>query len=118
MFVGAESTAPDLGSFLSTVLFTDVVGSTEKQAALGDRRYQDLIEAHHAIVRDGLSRWQGAEWSTAGDGFYATFDGPARPIHCARVAAMGGPSGVLVSQTVKDLAAGSGLSFEDAGEHN
>jgi class 3 adenylate cyclase len=155
-FVGVELPAPELDTVLSTVLFTDVVGSTEKQAKLGDRRYRSLIEEHHAVVRDGLRRWRGHESDTAGDGFFATFDGPARGIRCAleieqrvrdlgievraglhtgecelidekiggltvsigaRVAALAGPSEVLVSQTVKDLVAGSGLTFEDAGEH-
>ncbi len=155
-FVGIEPAAPELDTILSTVLFTDVVGSTLKQAAMGDRRWKGVIEEHHAIVRDALGRWRGLESDTAGDGFYATFDGPARAIRCAmevaqrvvnlgieiragvhtgecemidskisgitvsigaRVAATAGPSEVLVSQTVKDLVAGSGLAFEDAGEH-
>ena len=155
-FVGISPAPPELDTILSTVLFTDVVGSTQKQAELGDRRYKGLIEQHHAIVRDALGRWRGAESDTAGDGFYATFDGPARAIRCAmevahrvidlgieiragvhtgecelidgkisgltvsigaRVAAKAGPSEVLISQTVKDLVAGSGLTFEDAGEH-
>jgi class 3 adenylate cyclase len=155
-FVGVEADAPELDTVLSTVLFTDIVGSTRKQAELGDHRYKDLLEHHHAIVRDGLRRWRGLESDTAGDGFYATFDGPARAIRCAlevgdrlrelgieiragvhtgecelidgkvggltvsigaRVAATAGASEVLVSQTVKDLVAGSGLTFEDAGEH-
>ncbi len=155
-FIGIEPAAPELDTVLSTVLFTDVVGSTEKQARLGDRRYRDLIEQHHAIVRDALERWRGQEAGTAGDGFYTTFDGPARAIRCAleierrvrdlgievragvhtgecelidgqiggltvsigaRVAAHADPNEVLVSQTVKDLVAGSGFSFEDAGQH-
>jgi class 3 adenylate cyclase len=155
-FVGISPAPPELDTILSTVLFTDVVGSTQKQAELGDRRYKGLIEQHHAIVRDALGRWRGAESDTAGDGFYATFDGPARAIRCAmevayrvidlgieiragvhtgecelmdgkisgltvsigaRVAARAGPSQVLISQTVKDLVAGSGLTFEEAGEH-
>jgi class 3 adenylate cyclase len=155
-FVGIEPTAPELDTILSTVLFTDVVGSTQKQAAMGDRRWKGLIEQHHSIVREALGRWHGLESSTAGDGFYATFDGPARAIRCAveigrrvldlgieiragvhtgecelidgqisgitvsigaRVAASAGPSEVLVSQTVKDLVAGSGLTFQEAGEH-
>ena len=154
--VGISPAPPELDTILSTVLFTDVVGSTQKQAELGDRLYKGLIEQHHAIVREALGRWRGAESDTAGDGFYATFDGPARAIRCAmevahrvidlgieiragvhtgecelmdgkisgltvsigaRVAAKAGPSQVLISQTVKDLVAGSGLTFEDAGEH-
>ena len=155
-FVGIEPTAPELDTILSTVLFTDVVGSTQRQAEMGDHRWKSLIEQHHAIVRDTLGRWHGLESSTAGDGFYSTFDGPARAIRCAveigrrvldlgieiragvhtgecelidgqisgitvsigaRVAASAGPSEVLVSQTVKDLVAGSGLDFKDRGVH-
>ncbi len=155
-FVGVEPAVSALDSFLATVLFTDVVGSTQLGVTLGDHRYKGLIERHHAIVREALGRWRGVESDTAGDGFYATFDGPARAIHCAleikqrvldlgieiragihtgecqvidgktsgitvsigsRVAAIAGASEVLVSQTVKDLVAGSGLSFQEAGEH-
>jgi class 3 adenylate cyclase len=155
-FLGVERPAPELDTILATVLFTDIVNSTEKQASLGDRGWKDLVERHHAIVREALARWRGVENDTAGDGFYATFDGPARAIRCAlevaegvrglgieiragvhtgecelienkcagitvsigsRVASKGGASQVLVSQTVKDLVAGSGLTFEDAGEH-
>jgi class 3 adenylate cyclase len=155
-FVGAEHTPTELGTILSTVLFTDIVDSTQKQASLGDHRWRQLIERHHIVVREALERWRGVEIDTAGDGFYANFDGPARAIRCAldacrrvrdlgieiragvhtgecelinekvggiavsigaRVAALAGPSEVLVSQTVKDLVAGSGLTFEDSGEH-
>ncbi len=145
-----------LGRALATVLFTDVAGSTEKVAELGDRRWKALVEEHHRRVRGQLARYRGVEVDTAGDGFFASFDGPARAVRCARsivdavaplgievragvhtgevetidgkvggmavvigarVGASAGPSEVLVSQTVKDLVAGSGLSFEDAGEH-
>ena len=155
-FIGVELPVPELDTVLSTVLFTDIVDSTPKQATLGDHDWKALVERHHAIVRDSLERWHGVENDTAGDGFYATFDGPARAIRCAldvservrdlgieiragmhtgecevidgkiggitvsigaRVASNAGPSQVLVSQTVKDLVAGSGLTFEDAGEH-
>ena len=155
-FVGARPPATGLDTILSTVLFTDIVGSTERQAAMGDVAWKRLVEQHHALVRDALGRWRGVENDTAGDGFYATFDGPARAIQCAleiveavralaievragvhigvcelidgklggitvsigaRVASNAGPSEVLVSQTVKDLVAGSGLVFDDAGEH-
>jgi class 3 adenylate cyclase len=141
---------------LTTVLFTDIVGSTERAAALGDGAWRDLLSAHHAKVRAELERYRGREIDTAGDGFLATFDGPARAVRCAcaisdavrdlgiqiragvhtgevevdgdavrgiavhigaRVAALADPSDVLVSSTVKDLVAGSGLGFEDAGEH-
>ena len=139
---------------LATVLFTDLVGSTAQAAELGDRRWRDLLEQHHATVRRELVRFDGAEVDTAGDGFFATFDGPARAIRCAqaivagmrplelevraglhtgeveladgkvagiavnigaRVAARAGASEVLVSGTVRDLVAGSGLEFEDRG---
>ena len=141
---------------LATVLFTDVVGSTEKAAELGDRAWKELVETHHRRVRGQLARFRGIEVDTAGDGFFATFDGPARAVRCAtaivdaiaplgievragvhtgevetidgkvggmavvigaRVGALAGASEVLVSQTVRDLVAGSGLTFEEAGEH-
>ena len=145
-----------LGRALATVLFTDVAGSTEKVAELSDRRWKALVEEHHRRVRGQIARYRGVEVDTAGDGFFASFDGPARAVRCARsivdavaplgievragvhtgevetidgkvggiavvigarVGAWAGPSEVLVSQTVKDLVAGSGLAFEDAGEH-
>jgi class 3 adenylate cyclase len=154
-FVGIE-TVLEFDTILSTVLFTDIVDSTQKQAAMGDHRYKGMIEQHHAIVRDELQRWRGVESDTAGDGFFSTFDGPARAIRCAlqisekvrelgieiragihtgecelidgkiggitvsigaRVAAKASASEVLVSQTVKDLVAGSGFTFEGQGEH-
>jgi len=155
-FCGIERPPPELETVLATILFTDIVGSTEKQAALGDHGWKELVERHHVVIRDSLKRWRGVENDTAGDGFYATFDGPARAIRCAqevtgqvrdlgieiragihtgecelidgkvggitvsigaRVSALAGPSEILVSQTVKDLVAGSGLTFEDDGEH-
>lgn len=139
---------------LATVLFTDIVGASELVASLGDRRWRDLLESHHALIRRELSRFRGREIDTAGDGFLATFDGPARGVRCARaiseevrslgievraglhtgecetmgdklggiavhigsrVAALAQPGEVLVSSTVKDLVAGSGLSFQDRG---
>jgi class 3 adenylate cyclase len=155
-FVGVEPPMPELDTVLATVLFTDIVGSTQMQSALGSHAWKELIERHHAVVRETLQRWHGVEVDTAGDGFYATFDGPARAVRCAqdivrlvrelgievragvhtgeceivdgkctgltvsigaRVASTAGPSEVRVSQTVKDLVAGSGLSFKDLGEH-
>jgi pimeloyl-ACP methyl ester carboxylesterase len=142
-------------SVLATVLFTDLVGSTARAVELGDRRWRELLEQHHARTRAELSRFRGVELDTAGDGFFARFDGPARAIRCAcavrdavtdlglevraglhtgecevmdgkvagvavsigaRVAAQAGPGEVLVSQTVKDLVAGSGIEFADRGE--
>ena len=141
---------------LATVLFTDIVGSTERAAALGDRRWRELLELHNRLVRGQLERFRGSEVDTAGDGFLATFDGPARAIRCAiacrdelaqagiqvkaglhtgecelvgdkvrgisvhigaRVASLAAPGEVLVSSTVKDLVAGSGLEFEERGTH-
>jgi pimeloyl-ACP methyl ester carboxylesterase len=149
-----EPAEPD--RVLATVLFTDIVGSTERARELGDRSWRDLVERHHEVVRRELTRFRGHEVDTAGDGFFATFDGPARAIRSAkaiteavrglglevraglhtgevelagddvrgiavhtgaRVAAQAGPSEVLVSQTVKDLVAGSGIELEDRGAH-
>ena len=142
---------------LSTVLFTDIVGSTEEAHRRGDRDWADLLENHHARIRRQLDVFRGRELDNAGDGFLAAFDGPARAIMCgraiseairelglevrsgvhtgeceqvgdklagiavhigARVAATAQPGEVLVSSTVKDLVAGSGLEFEDRGEHS
>ncbi len=139
---------------LATVLFTDIVGSTAKLAELGDRRWRELIQQHHALVRRQLVRFSGREIDTAGDGFFASFDGPARAIRCAcaiteavrelgldvraglhtgecevvegkvggiavhigaRVATEAAPGEVLVSSTVKDLVAGSGIRFRERG---
>jgi class 3 adenylate cyclase len=115
---------------LATVLFTDIVDSTMKAVELGDRRWKDLVEDHHARVRALLSRYRGREIDTAGDGFFASFDGPARAVRCGKALTesvrelgievrVGVHTGEceLASQTVKDLVAGSGLVFEDAGEH-
>ncbi len=147
-------TEPD--RVLATVLFTDIVQSTEMAAKLGDRRWHDTLASHNTIVRRELERFRGREVKTAGDGFLATFDGPARAIRCAaticetmrglgleiraglhtgecevmgddvggiavhlgaRVAGQARAGEVLVSQTVKDLVAGSGLRFADRGNH-
>ena len=149
-----EPAAPE--RMLATVLFTDIVGSTDRARELGDRRWRDLLERHNEIVRRDLERFRGLEIDTAGDGFFATFDGPARAIRCARsivenvrgvgldvrsglhtgecelsagsvrgiavhtgarVASIAAPGEVLVSSTVKDLVAGSGIEFTDRGVH-
>lgn len=146
----------DFDRVLVSVLFTDIVGSTELAVRMGDRKWRELLEAHHGRVRGLLGRYRGTEIDTAGDGFLATFEGPARAVRCARaiveslraigldiragvhtgecelvdgkvrgvavhtgarVAGLAGPGEVLVSQTVKDLVAGSGLELEDHGEH-
>jgi class 3 adenylate cyclase len=153
-FLTGVRAAAEPDRVLATVLFTDIVDATQKAADLGDRRWHDLLDSHHALVRRELTRFRGREIDTAGDGFLATFDGPARAVRCARaisdsVAAlgiqvragvhtgeceiMGGKVGgiavhigarvaacaqageVLVSGTVKDLVAGSGLAFRDRG---
>jgi pimeloyl-ACP methyl ester carboxylesterase len=153
---GIREQEEEFDRVLGTVMFTDIVGSTQKAAELGDRAWRNVLERHHSAVRAMLARFRGAEIDTAGDGFFATFDGPARAVRCAqatveavrpigleiragvhtgeletidgkvggmgvvigaRIGAKAGTSEVLVSQTVKDLVAGSGLVFEDAGEH-
>jgi class 3 adenylate cyclase len=142
---------------LTTLLFTDIVDSTRLAAELGDHEWAGLLERHHLVVREELVRHRGREVSTTGDGFLATFDGPARAVRCAqaistglaalalviragvhtgevetidgdvgglavhiaaRIGALAGPSQILVSSTVKDLVAGSGLVFDDRGEHS
>jgi class 3 adenylate cyclase/pimeloyl-ACP methyl ester carboxylesterase len=147
-----EENEPD--RVLATVLFTDIVGSSEHAATLGDRAWRDVLQRHHEIVRRSLLRHRGVEVDTAGDGFFASFDGPARAIRCAcaitdsvrdlgidvraglhtgecelvdgkvagiavhtgaRVASKAQPGEVLVSSTVKDLVAGSGIAFQDRG---
>lgn len=156
-FVGSvRDEEADLDRVLATVMFTDIVGSTARAAELGDKGWREIVERHHGVVRALLGRFRGTEVDTAGDGFFATFDGPARGVRCAqaiagavrdldlevragvhtgevetiagkvggiavnvgaRVAALAGPSQVLVSSTVRDLVSGSGLVFADAGEH-
>jgi class 3 adenylate cyclase len=151
--VGRQLTAHRV---LATVVFTDIVGSTERAAELGDRAWQALLARHHALVRLRLGEFDGEELDTAGDGFFAAFDGPGRAIRCARalvedirslgleirvglhtgeceragghlsgiavpvgarVATLARPGEVLVSRTVRDLVAGSGIEFEDRGVH-
>ena len=153
--ISAEQAAID--RVLATVLFTDIVGSTERAATLPGSEWKELLGRHHQVVRAMLGRYRGREVDTTGDGFFATFDGPARAVRCAqaiveavkplgleiraglhtgeaeiiddkiggiavsigaRVGSAAGPSEVLVSSTVKDLVAGSGLGFEDRGEHD
>lgn len=140
--------------FLTTVLFTDIVGSTEHAAELGDQGWRELVQLHHAIVRAALRRHGGREIDTAGDSFFAVFDAPAAAVACAldivagvhdlgievraglhvgeveqigrkvggitvpiasRISASAGAGEVLVSATIRDLAAGAGLRFEDRG---
>ena len=82
-FVAGEPVAEVPDTVLATVLFTDIVGSSARAAELGDRAWRELLERHHALVRRELARYRGEEKDTAGDGFFATFDGPARAIRCA-----------------------------------
>jgi pimeloyl-ACP methyl ester carboxylesterase len=154
-FLTGVRRGPEPDRVLATVLFTDIVGSTQKAVELGDRRWRALLAAHDAAVRRQLERFRGREVDTAGDGFFATFDGPARGVRCAtsirdaagalgieiraglhtgeceldgesvrgiavhtgaRVSSLAAPGEVLVTGTVKDLVAGSGLAFEPRGE--
>jgi class 3 adenylate cyclase len=150
----ASTELDDHESVLATILFTDIVGSTQKMTELGNRAWSNVLSEHHAVVRRQLLRYRGMEMDTAGDGFFARFDGPARAIRCAReivesvrplglevraglhtgecelnegkisgiavsvgarVAAEASANEVLVSSTVRDLVAGSGLDFVDRG---
>jgi class 3 adenylate cyclase len=156
VFLSERPAEPVPDTVLATVLFTDIVASTERAAELGDRAWRDLLQEHHVAVRREISRFRGQELDTAGDGFFAVFDGPARAIRAAqaivaevreldlevrvgvhtgecelqdgkvtgiavnigaRVAGAAGPDEVLVSGTVKDLVAGSGIDFADRGTH-
>ncbi|HEX6442145.1 MAG TPA: alpha/beta fold hydrolase [Stellaceae bacterium] len=153
---GSRSGEAELDRVLATVLFTDIVDSTRRAAELGDRQWRALLDRHDEIVRQQLARFRGKEVKNLGDGFLATFDGPARAVRCAsaiaetvqplgiavrsglhtgeielkpddiggiavniaaRVAAMAGGGEILVSSTVRDLVAGSGLRFDDRGFH-
>jgi class 3 adenylate cyclase len=153
-FLTGARSLPEPDRVLATVMFTDIVGSTERAAELGDTRWRELLAAHHAAVRRELTRFRGREVKTLGDGSLATFDGPARAIRCghaiaqtarstglevriglhsgevelmdrdvggiavhiaARVGALAKGGEVLVSSTVKDLVAGSGIPFVDRG---
>ncbi|MFQ5427225.1 MAG: adenylate/guanylate cyclase domain-containing protein, partial [Gaiellales bacterium] len=86
-FVTGYRTAAEPERVLATVLFTDIVASTRTASALGDRAWRELLERHNAVIREQLGRWRGREVKTAGDGFLATFDGPARAIRCTRAIA-------------------------------
>jgi class 3 adenylate cyclase len=155
-FVDRLGRPPEPERILATVLFTDIVGSTERAAELGDLAWRNLLQRHHVVVRSEIARFRGQEIDTAGDGVFASFDGPARAIGCAcavrsavrelglevragvhtgeceldgdkprgiavhigaRVAAEARPGEILVSGTVKDLVAGSGIAFEERGVH-
>jgi pimeloyl-ACP methyl ester carboxylesterase len=153
-FLTGARSVPEPDRVLATVMFTDIVGSTERAAELGDARWRELLSSHEAMVRRELARFRGREVKTLGDGHLATFDGPARAVRCgeaiaaaagdldlevriglhtgevelmngdvggiavhiaARIGSAAGAGEVLVSSTVKDLVAGSGLDFDDRG---
>ena len=155
-FLTGTREGPEYDRVLATILFVDIVGSTERAAALGDRRWRDLLASFYDMARREFQRFRGRELDTAGDGILASFDGPARGIRCAvaiergvrslglevrcglhtgeceiigeklsgiavhagaRIASHANPRQVLVSQTVRDLVAGSGLQFAHAGTH-
>jgi class 3 adenylate cyclase len=156
-FLTGRRHQPEIERVLKTVLFTDIVRSTEEATKLGDRRWRDVLDRHDQTVRLELDRYDGREVKTTGDGFLACFDGPARAIRCAqaivagnprsgieiraglhtgeceargddiagiavhigaRVAALAGAGEVLVTSTVRDLVAGSGIEFADRGRHS
>jgi class 3 adenylate cyclase len=160
-FLTGGRRAVEIDRVLATVMFTDIVDSTQRASAMGDRAWRDLLDAQNDVLRHELDRFRGREIKTLGDGMLATFDGPARAIRCAlaiteavrplgievrvglhtgevelvggpdtggdvagiavhiaaRVGAKAGTGEVLVSGTVKDLVAGSGIAFDDRGEH-
>jgi class 3 adenylate cyclase len=156
-FITGERRRLEPDRVVATVMFTDIVGSTQRAAEVGDGRWRELRASWHSVMRKELAAFRGREVDTAGDGLFATFDGPARAIRCAcsvrervhalglqvrtglhtgecelvgdgvvgiavhigaRIAAMAGPDEVLVSSTVRDLVAGSGLQFVDRGTHS
>jgi class 3 adenylate cyclase len=153
---GLDDAMPESDRVLATVLFSDIVGSTERATAIGDAAWRFLLDRHHAAVRRELARHRGREIDTAGDGFFAAFDSPARAIRCAvamreslaelhldvriglhagecertgnglrgvavhvgaRIGGLARAGEILVSSTVRDLVAGSGIAFGDAGSH-
>jgi class 3 adenylate cyclase len=153
-FLAGARPGPETDRILATVMFTDIVGATERAAALGDRGWRDLLHQHHTLIREQLVRFRGREIDTAGDGFLVAFDSPARAVRCAlavvpamrafgldlrtglhtgecevmgqklsgialhagaRIASLAAAGEVLVSATLKDLVAGSGITFEDRG---
>ena len=155
-FLTGERPVIEIERILTTVVFTDIVGSTERASSLGSKRWRALLDAHDRVVRDQLRRFRGREINTTGDGFVASFDGPARAIRCAqaitaaagklgielrvglhtgeceirgddlggvavhiaaRLESFADPGQIVVTGTVKDLVVGSGINFEDRGEH-
>jgi class 3 adenylate cyclase len=155
-FLTGARAVPVSDRMLATVMFTDIVDSTRTAVGLGDKRWRDVLERHQRAVRDDLAHFNGREVKSTGDGFLATFDGPARAINCAqailqsseplgisvraglhtgecevmgediggiavhiaaRVSAHAGARELVVSRTVKDLVAGSGIEFSDRGTH-
>jgi class 3 adenylate cyclase len=156
-FVTGERPQEDLDRVLATVLFTDIVSSTQHLSTVGDRNWKEVLDRHDRMIRAQIERYRGREIDTTGDGFLAIFDGPARAIRCAcairddartigleiraglhtgelelrgdgvagiavhlgaRIAAVAEANEVLVSRTVADLVAGSGIALADRGEHD
>jgi len=156
LFMTGARPSAVLDRVLATVLFTDIVGSTERATTLGDRHWRDVLNGYDQLVTRELGRFRGRQVKTTGDGTLAVFDGPARAVECARalvhavrslgleiraglhtgeiesrgddvsgvavhiaarVSALAGPAEVLVSRTITDLVVGSGIEFEDRGEH-
>jgi class 3 adenylate cyclase len=156
-FLTGDRPQVEVDRILTTVLFTDIVGSTQQLASLGDQAWNGVLESHNRVVREQLHHFRGREINTTGDGFVASFDGPARAIRCAqsiiaktqtfgielrtglhtgecevhgedlgglavhiaaRVGATARPGEVLASSTARDLVAGSGIRFQDRGEHD
>ncbi len=155
-FITGERPAESAERVLATVMFIDIVGSTDRAVQMGDAAWSDMLRAYYGVVRRALAKFRGREANVAGDGFLATFDGPARAVRCAldltqavrqlgaeiragvhigecevigddvggvavhtgaRIMAEAAPSEVMASGTIKDLVAGSGLTFTDRGEH-
>ena len=155
-FITGERPVETFDRVLATVLFLDIASSTERAAALGDNAWRSILNSYYVVVRKELARFRGKETNTTGDGFLATFDGPARAVRCAvaitlavrqlglevragvhtgecelmgdniggiavhagaRIMAQARPGEVVVSRTVKDLVAGSGIDFKDLGLH-
>jgi class 3 adenylate cyclase len=155
-FLTGTRAEAEIDRVLKTILFTDIASSTARAVEVGDRRWHELLDAHDTAVRQELERYRGQEVKTTGDGFLATFDGPARAIRCAlaitnraraigldvraglhsgecelrggdvagvavhtaaRVVGMAGPGEILVTSTVRDLVAGSGLGFARRGNY-
>jgi pimeloyl-ACP methyl ester carboxylesterase len=123
-FLTGTRAESEIDRVLKTILFTDIADSTARAVEVGDRRWRDLLDAHDSAVREEIERYRGQEVKTTGDGFLVSFDGPARAIRCALAVAnraqgvgLAQAGEILVTSTVRDLVAGSGLGFEPRGGH-